>query len=100
MTPEQSFHAAMVGIYETAKADCRYTATRFIQMVAAEGGLEAAQRLIHSKEPSDGFTTLWEHRRLDLSVEALVLRSEFESLFSEEERIIARRRLRDYGYDA
>ncbi len=90
----------MVDIYRRAKDEIQYVATRFIQMVTEAGGLEAAHRLIHSNEPSDGFTTLWEHRRLDLSVEALVLRSEFESLFGDDERTIARNRLREYGYEA
>lgn len=100
MEVEQAFHAAMVDIYRRAKDEIHYVATRFIQMVTELGGLEAGQRLIHSKEPADGFATLWEHRRLDLSVEALVLRSEFESLFGDDERTIARDRLREYGYEA
>ena len=51
-------------------------------------------------EVSDGFTTLWELKRLDLSVEAYVLRPEYAPLFTEEERGIARARLRQYGYAA
>jgi hypothetical protein len=47
---------------------------------------------------SDGFTTLWELKRLDLSVEAFVLRPEYAPLFTEEERAIARARLRQYEY--
>ena len=47
---------------------------------------------------SDGFTTLWELKRLDLSVEAYVLRSEYAPLFTEAERGIARARLRQYRY--
>jgi hypothetical protein len=37
-------------------------------------------------------------RRLDISVEAYVLRPEFAPLFTTEEMEIARRRLRDFGY--
>ena len=36
--------------------------------------------------------------RLDLTVEAQVLRPEFADLFSEDERDLCRRRLTDYGY--
>jgi len=39
---------------------------------------------------SDGSTTLWDLKRLDLSVEAYVLRPESAPLFTEEERAIAR----------
>jgi hypothetical protein len=96
---ERAFDAAMVAIYTTAKKDIGYNATRFLQMITDGGGLAAARKLLHAPAVSDGFTTLWEHNRLDLSVEAHVLRPEFESLFSRQERDIARRRLSDYGFD-
>ena len=90
----------MVRIYETAKRELGYTATRFIQMVSEHGGVEAARQLLRAPGVSDGFTTLWEHGRLDLSVEAHVLRPEFASLFKAQERAIAVKRLSDYGYAA
>jgi hypothetical protein len=39
---ERRFHRAMVEIYQTAKRDLGYNATRFIQMVSDRGGLAAA----------------------------------------------------------
>lgn len=96
---ERAFDAAMVAIYTTAKRDLRYNATRFLQMITDEGGVVAARRLLHASAVSDGFTTLWEHARLDLSVEAHVLRPEFAGLFTDGERRIARQRLKDYGID-
>ena len=88
----------MVNIYETAKDECDYNATYFIQMIAQYGGLETARRLLRAKEPQYGFTALWECGRLDLTVEAHVLKPEFEPLFSEHERSSARQRLDDHGY--
>ena len=41
---------------------------------------------------------LWRYGRLDLSVEAQVLRPGFAPLFSEEERAMARARLAEYSY--
>lgn len=73
---------AMVEIYQTAKNDLGYNATRFLQMISDHGGLGAARQLLHAPAVSDGFTTLWEHHRLELSVEAHVLRDEFRSLFN------------------
>src|SRR5262245_30777731 len=96
---ERAFDAAMVAIYTTAKRDLGYNATRFLQMITDEGGLIAARKLLHASVASEGFTTLWEHRRLDLSVEAHVLRPEFAELFTDDERRIARKRLRDYGFE-
>jgi hypothetical protein len=42
---------------------------------------------------------LWENKRLDLSVEALVIRPEYHSLFSGEERKICIERLKEFGYE-
>lgn len=97
---EAEFHRAMVDVYADAKRQLGYTATRFMQMVGELGGLEAARRLLHASGVSDGFTTLWENNRLDLSVEHHVLEPRFRPLFTDEERRIARDRLTQYGYDA
>lgn len=42
-------------------------------MVGEHGGAEAARHLLTGRDASDGFTTLWEHGRLEMSVEAHVL---------------------------
>ena len=67
-------------------------------MLLEYGGVETARRLLWKEDISDGFTTLWELERLGLSVEAYVLRPEYACLFAEEERSIARARLKEYGY--
>lgn len=95
---EAEFHRALVATYRRAKSEIGYNATRFIQLVSAAGGQEAARQLLQASAPSDGFTTLWEHGRLDLSVEAQVLRPEFQTLFTDAELEIARDRLGKYGY--
>ena len=88
----------MIVIYETAKRELGYNATRFLQMVSVHGGLVTARQLLWSDAPSDGFTTLWEHRRLDLTMEDHVLRAEFASLFSDADREQAHTRLDAYGW--
>jgi hypothetical protein len=98
MSREAEFNEAMLTIYKRARTECRYTPTRFLQMVSEQGGLQAARSLLASAQVSEGFTTLWEKRRLDLSLEALVLRQEWRDLFSDEERAIARQRLATVGY--
>lgn len=47
---------------------------------------------------TSGFDMLWEHQRLDFSVEALVTDSKWRALFSGEEAKMASRRLKQYGY--
>jgi len=95
---ERRFHRAMVSIYETAKRELGYNATRFLQMVSEQGGLATARQLLWSDVPSEGFTTLWERGRLDLTVEAHVLHSEFASLFTDKDREQAHARLEAYGW--
>jgi hypothetical protein len=95
---EGAFHTAMVDVYQRAKREAGYHATYFIQMVSDRGGLATARHLLHASSVSEGFTALWERRRLDLTVEAVVLQERFAALFSDEERKIARNRLAEYGY--
>ena len=94
---ESRFHGAMLNIYRIAKRDLSYNATRFHQMVEDQGGLRAAKQLLASP-PSEGFSTLWEKGRLDLSMEAHVIKPEFRELFSESEVRLAEERLRQFGY--
>jgi hypothetical protein len=90
----------MVEIYVRAKRELNYNASRFLQMLDDQRGLSAAKMLLAAAKPSDGFTKLWESGRLDLSVEAYVLREEFAPLFTEEERLIAKSRLEQYGWQS
>jgi hypothetical protein len=52
-------------------------------MLAELGPLETARKLLNAPAVSDGFSNLWDRGRLDLTVEALVLRPEFAPLFTE-----------------
>ena len=95
---ECKFHDDMMNIYYTAKKELGYNATRFLQLVSEKGGLQAAKILITKNEPTYGFEVLWEHNRLDLTVEAHVLKTEYKKLFTEEEIKICRYRLEQFGY--
>jgi len=96
--PEEGFDAAMMSIYQRALNECGYRATRFLQMLFEHRGLETAHILLNAPKVSEGYIALWERKRLDLTVEALVLKSEWQSFFSDQELKIARKRLADYGY--
>ncbi|MDK2903909.1 MAG: hypothetical protein PWP48_216 [Clostridiales bacterium] len=96
---ENKFSEDMKNIYFTAKKDIGYTATRLLQLISQKGGLQAAKQLISKEGGTYGFEVLWENNRLDLSVEALVLKPEYKTLFFDEERMICRDRLKKCGYD-
>lgn len=95
---ERRFDAAMMGIFHRALDEVNYRATRFHQMLCDHGGLETAKLLLHSSHVSEGYTALWERKRLDLTVEALILEPEWQELFTEQEQAKAEKRLKDYGY--
>ena len=70
----------------------------FMEMRIRDGTINAIKKLVHSTEIPSGFTTLWEKQRLDLSVENIIQENEWINLFTEEDRLLAKKRLADYGY--
>ena len=95
---EQKFHLEMLLVYENALKKCNYKAKIFKRMVEEHGGLEAAKRLLCTKEYSYGFTQLAINKRLDLSMEATIIKEPWKQLFSEEELSIARTKLEDWNF--
>jgi hypothetical protein len=96
---DKNFDDAMMDVYLRARNECGYNATRYLRMLNEHRGLETARILLHASSVSEGYVALWERKRLDLTVEAVILAPEWRSLFSDEERDIARRRLAEYGYN-
>jgi hypothetical protein len=94
---ETAFHTRMLRVYEQAKIECNYVATRFLNMVNERGGLDAAKQLLRSPGYPYGLTRLWMEKRLDISMEAAILEEPWRSLFTAEELAIAERRLRELG---
>ena len=97
---ESQFNEAMLNIYRRAKTEAGCNATRFLSMVVEHGGLKTARYLLHAATVSEGYTALWERKRLDLTVEAMILQPEWQALFSDVERRIAVNCLREYGYSS
>jgi hypothetical protein len=93
-----AFEQAMRDVYVRAKKEANYAASYFLTMLSDYGGLGTARRLLASSEVASGFTALYERGRLDLTVEALVLKPDFARLFTDEEVETARQRLAQLGY--
>lgn len=94
-----AFDEAMHGIYNRALKEAGYPGTKFLNMLFTHRGVETARRLIHSTRVLTGYAALWELKRLDLTVEALIRDNErWHPLFTEKELAICRKRLQDYGY--
>ena len=107
---EQRFHDDMVGIFHRAGEATRkerpdgsvirgYWASYFLRGVRNHGGVAYAHQLLRAEGTTDGFKRLTEEGRLDLTMEALVLRQEYATLFSDQERQVAASRLAKAGYD-
>ena len=95
------FDQAMHDIYHRALTEAGYKASLFLSMLFAHRGVETARLLIHSPKISTGYTALWERKRLDLTVEALIHDNEkWHPLFTSEELAICRKRLRQFEYIA
>ena len=91
------------GALQEAVNECRrigYKPTGFMGMMTTSSAFEAVRTLLAKKDPSDGFTTLWEKGRLDLTVEAIVLKPEWRGYFQPSELETARRRLAEVKYRA
>jgi Protein of unknown function DUF262 len=92
------FDRAVADLVERCRTELRYHPRHFNVMINQYGALGAVRRLLHAPSVSDGFVTLWERQRLDLSVEALAVDDRFAALFTDEERETARKRLDDFGH--
>lgn len=76
------------------------TMARIADLVSSLGPVRVTKRILSGDLGWEGFTTLFAAQRFDLSLEGLVLRPEFATLFSETERQGARARLAQFGYIA
>src|SRR5688572_13496841 len=99
---ENAFEQALRRDAEVARTQLKQNSSRFLQMIGEHGGVGAARRLLASPSYQESLTRLWEidPERLNLSIEAEVLKPEFASLFTDQERAIARQRLAEFGYRA
>ena len=97
---EERFDDVMMEIYQRAKSEANYNATRFLQMLLEHRGLKTAQILLEAGVVSEGYSALCLYERLDLRVEAQINDNpQWHPLFTPEELAIARRRLKEFGYD-
>lgn len=93
-TLEEQFHEEMIDVYKNTGRETGYWARRYLQKVRRVGGLQVARDLLKpEKDSAKGLQILMEKNRIDLSVEALVLRSPWSSLFRSEELQVAQKRL-------
>ena len=86
------FHEDLINLYTTAMRSCDCQPIS-LSCVVAQGGVLAAKKYLASNTVRSGLFPLSEYGRIDLSVEALVLRDEYRSLFDPDELQEAEKRL-------
>lgn len=94
---EDAFYSAIMDDVKIL-AKKGYKPRFFLDMILSKGAVETAKQLVNSKEPSDGYRNLWEMGCLQYSVENQIQDKRWSSLFTDEERVKAKKRLLDYGF--
>lgn len=97
MSLETELTQELRGTYEAARKR-GYVATYFLQMLEEYGGKETAKRLLAKSEPQTGLFELYNKGLLHESMEAVVLKEKYRSLFTESELSEAHQRLNDLKY--
>ncbi len=93
------FERAVRQDVEHVKKVSSYRPSYYLQMLANDGAVATAKKLVLAGSTHEGFARLWELDLLDRSIEAAMIRPEFSQLFTADELEAARSRLRAHGVD-
>ena len=94
----QTFHEELLGLYKRTVKELKYKSPRLLEMMNKYGGYEAVIKILPTDAHTFDFTLLWEQERLDLSIEALVTKERYKTLFPEEVVTFCQKRLDEYNY--
>jgi hypothetical protein len=97
VTLEEELEKELWRTVDVAK-EHQYPPIRFIQMLSEHGSVETAKRLLAKSEPQTGLFELYNLKLLHESMEAVVIKEKYRSLFTETELAEARRRLEELRY--
>ena len=77
-----------------------YLPRAFLDMVVSNVDIvEITRRLIHKEGGTSGFSILYENKRMDLSVENIILELRYRELFNRDDLLAAYDRLKQYEYE-
>ena len=94
---EEELRKDMINIYNTAKKEINYKPSHLLKMISNIGAYETAIRIVTKQNVTSDFERLWESGRLDLSVEALLIRK-YSKVFSQEVIEMCKKNLSEYKY--
>lgn len=84
-TLEKKFNDELIKKYEMAQKQCECRVTRFLQNVAKFGGVKTAKEIIRKNRTSDEFETLQKANLIHLTMESMVIESQYAELFTDDE---------------
>lgn len=85
MTLAQAFQQEALQNAQTAMLSHGAPTKRLLQTIQQKGGVETAKEQVQRHRVSDGFDALAQCRHLELSLEALMTRGKYGSLFTDDE---------------
>lgn len=95
---KKAFHQEMINLCKRRNQELKYKSTRLLDFINKYGGYEAAVKYITTESNVQDFAILWENERLDLSVEALITKPLYASLFLEDIINHCAQKLKEYSY--
>lgn len=83
---------------ELAEKQCGCQMTRFIQTIERFGIVKTAQEILRKRRTSDCFNKLAEAGRLELTMEATIVKAEYAELFTDDQVNDCYELLCEHGY--
>ncbi|MEF9960727.1 MAG: hypothetical protein RR448_09785 [Niameybacter sp.] len=95
---EKQFEQELIKNCELAQKECGYTSTRFLQTIEKFGGVKTAQEILRKGRLSDGFEKLQQAGRIELTMEASMIKRPYAELFTDDEVNTCYEVLCEHGY--
>lgn len=98
-TQESLFHQALVELGHRIQCECGYRPNLLFRAIAERGAVAAAKKWINDQNHTDGFIESLSRKHPDLTVEAVVVGTDWGGLFTAGEIERAKQRLASVGYN-
>lgn len=98
---DHNLEAKLTKEFLKAAQQCKkigYNPGRFLQMLEQQGSVATSVQLVMARDYHEGFTKLWELKRLDLTVEAIIQQEPFNNLFAQEVIERAKQKLKEVEF--
>ena len=95
---EDDLKRELLNAVEICISNYSYRPSYFLQMLENYGAVNTAIKLVTTPKLHEGFEKLYFLKRLDLTIEAVILRNPYNQLFTKDVLDFAAKRLKALGY--